>query len=105
MNIAGNAGVVDQDVDWTEGGGGTFEERIDRRLLTHLTLAGPGATTSGGNAINDLLGEIESITKGHGDCRAAFGKHFGNGASDSTGTTGNDGHAAGKILLLHARRS
>ena len=89
---AGNAGVIDENIQRAVVGGDGLQRRFPVALLAHVQRQIAGVCADfGGNALAAGVVDIAQINK-----RAFRGESAGDGLADTTGSTGDEGGFSGK---------
>jgi len=87
--VAGDAGVVDQDLQAAELGGDVLYGLLDAFFVGDVHLEAGGLATGGGNFF-DHGGQLVFHDVGHGDRGAGLGQRQGNGAADALRRAGDE---------------
>ena len=105
MRVAGDAGVVHQDVDRPERARHALEQRGHGRLARDVALPRPRAAAAGLDGCDHVGRRVRPLFVGDADSRAAFRQQFGDAAADAARAAGDDGDTAGELLFVegHAR--
>jgi hypothetical protein len=88
QGVAGDAGVVDEDIDFTELGGNLLDRGADGVLGSHVEGKGGGLAAFGDDLGHHFL-QLLFIARGQGHGCARFGQRDGAGAANSLGCSGN----------------
>ena len=91
--VAGDAGVVDQDVDLAELGDGGLDGGFDLLFVGDVERKGGGLAAGGGD-FGDQFVQLLLIARGGGHGGAVFGEAQGAGASDALRGAGDEGYAS-----------
>ena len=107
--VAGDAGVVDEDIDAAEVGDDGAGAVLDGVFAGDIERVGAGASAGAAVGIGcagegvdfaDDLGELVGAAGGEGDGDAELGETDGAGATDSLGCSGDEGDAPGETAHL-----
>ncbi len=91
--VAGDAGVVDEDVDLAELGEGLFDSGLDLVFVGYVDNEGGGLASGGGDGGDEFV-ELLAVAGGGGDGRAFAGEGQGAGVADALGRSGDQRYAA-----------
>ena len=91
--VAGDAGVVDQDVDFAELGDDGFDRGFDLLFVGDVESEGGGLAAGGGDFADQFV-QFFLIASGYGHGRAVFGEAQGAGASDALRRAGDEGYSS-----------
>ena len=105
MDVAGNAGVVHQNVHWSEIGRDPGKEFVDRHIICDVTLRRQRASATLANRGLERPRSRVLPVEGEADGGAALRQHVDDAGADAAGAAGDDGDAAveGQVGWSHGR--
>lgn len=93
--VAGDAGVIDQDVDFAELADGCFHRRLNLLFVGDVESEGRGLAAYGGDLLDQFV-QLLLITRGYGYRRARGGELQRAGSSYALRCSGDERYASGK---------
>src|SRR5271170_262905 len=109
--VAGDAGVIDQDVDLAELADGGLDGGLDLPFVGDVEGKGRGLAACGGDLVHQII-QLVLITRGYGYCCAGAREFQCAGSSDALRCSGDERYASGKrhlgfsrLLLVSSRNS